>query len=59
MTPWGFLRGAAAQPVTVRNEKIEGVLFKVVTLTPPFKSPSGQSYKLIGYINAAKPRGAH
>jgi len=52
MTPWGFLRGAATQPVTVKTEKIEGVPFKVVTFTPPFKSPSGQSYKLTGYINA-------
>ena len=51
MTPWGFLRGAATQPASVKNQKIEGVPFKVVTFTPPFKAPSGQSYKLIGYIN--------
>lgn len=51
-SPWGFLRGAAANPATVKTQKIEGDTFKVVTWTPPFKSPSGQSYKVNGYINA-------
>jgi len=50
MTPWGFLRGAAANPITVKTQKIDGVSYKVVAWTPPFKSPSGESYKLIGYI---------
>lgn len=52
MTPWGFLRGAAIYDRTIKNEKIEGVPFKVVTWVPPLKSPSGQSYKVVGYINA-------
>ena len=51
-SPWGFLRGAAANPATVKTQKIDGSTFKVVTWTPPFKSPSGQSYKVNGYINA-------
>jgi glyoxylase-like metal-dependent hydrolase (beta-lactamase superfamily II) len=51
-SPWGFLRGAAANPATVKTQKIEGNTFKVVSWTPPFKSPSGQPYKVNGYINA-------
>jgi glyoxylase-like metal-dependent hydrolase (beta-lactamase superfamily II) len=51
-SPWGFLRGAAANPATVKTQKLEGATFKVVTWTPPFKAPSGQPYKVVGYINA-------
>jgi glyoxylase-like metal-dependent hydrolase (beta-lactamase superfamily II) len=51
MTPWGFLRGAAANQASVKTQKIDGASFKVVTWTPPFKSPSGQSYKVVGYID--------
>jgi glyoxylase-like metal-dependent hydrolase (beta-lactamase superfamily II) len=51
-SPWGFLRGAAAaNEPTARTQKIEGATFKVVTWTPLFKAPSGQSYKVVGYIN--------
>jgi glyoxylase-like metal-dependent hydrolase (beta-lactamase superfamily II) len=51
-SPWGFLRGARANHATVRTQKIEGAPFKVVTWTPPFKAPSGQSYKIVGYLDA-------
>jgi glyoxylase-like metal-dependent hydrolase (beta-lactamase superfamily II) len=50
-TPWGFLRGAAANNATVKSRTIEDVAYKVVTWSPPQKAPSGQAYKLIGYIN--------
>src|SRR5262245_3943327 len=51
VTPWGFLRGALANNATVRSRRIEGVNYKVVTWSPAQKAPSGQPYRLIGYIN--------
>jgi glyoxylase-like metal-dependent hydrolase (beta-lactamase superfamily II) len=51
-SPWGFLKGAAANPATVKVQKIDGVPFKVVTWSPRIKSPSGQPYRVNGYINA-------
>ena len=51
VTPWGFLRGAAARNATVRTRKIDGVNYSVVTWSPEQKAPSGQSYRLVGYIN--------
>ena len=52
MTPWGFLRGAAANNATVRSRKIEGVPYQEVTWSPAQKAPSGKPYPVIGYINA-------
>jgi glyoxylase-like metal-dependent hydrolase (beta-lactamase superfamily II) len=47
-TPWGFLKGAAANNATVRQDGGQ----QVVSFTPPgFKSPSGQLYSVTGYIN--------
>ncbi len=51
VTPWGFLRGAAANNATVRSRKIDGIAYKVVTWSSPQKAPSGQPYRLVGYIN--------
>jgi glyoxylase-like metal-dependent hydrolase (beta-lactamase superfamily II) len=51
VTPWGFLKGAAANNATARSRKIEGVTYQVVTWSPAQKAPSGQPYKVIGYIN--------
>lgn len=51
VTPWGFLRGAAANKATVRSRKIDGVTYKVVTWIPAQKAPSGQAYKVVGYID--------
>jgi glyoxylase-like metal-dependent hydrolase (beta-lactamase superfamily II) len=51
VTPWGFLRGAAANAATVKTQKIDGTAYKVVTWQPPLKAPSGLPYKVIGYIN--------
>jgi glyoxylase-like metal-dependent hydrolase (beta-lactamase superfamily II) len=50
-TPWGFLRGAAAHNATVRSRKFDGVNYRVVTWSPEQKAPSGQAYRLVGYIN--------
>ena len=47
-TPWGFLKGAAANNATVRQQG--GT--QVVSFSPPtLKSPSGQMYTVTGYIN--------
>ena len=51
VTPWGFLKGAAANHATVRSRKIGGTEYRVVTWSPAQKAPSGQPYRVIGYIN--------
>jgi glyoxylase-like metal-dependent hydrolase (beta-lactamase superfamily II) len=51
VTPWGFLKGAAANEATVRRTTVDGERFNVVTWNSPIKSPSGQAYRLVGYIN--------
>jgi glyoxylase-like metal-dependent hydrolase (beta-lactamase superfamily II) len=51
VTPWGFLKGALANNATARSRKIEGVSYQVVTWSPAQKAPSGQPYRVIGYIN--------
>jgi hypothetical protein len=52
VTPWGFLRGAAAAAPTVRTRSIDDVAYRVVSWTPALKAPSGAAYRLNGYINA-------
>ena len=49
-TPWGFLKGAAAAGnATVRAQGGQ----QIVSFSPAdFKSPSGQSYTVTGYINS-------
>src|SRR5688572_15684857 len=47
-TPWGFLKGAAANNATVRQQGgQQAVSFSPATL----KSPSGQPYTVTGYID--------
>jgi glyoxylase-like metal-dependent hydrolase (beta-lactamase superfamily II) len=47
-TPWGFLKGAAANTATVRQQGGQ----QVVSFSPASpKSPSGQMYTVTGYIN--------
>jgi glyoxylase-like metal-dependent hydrolase (beta-lactamase superfamily II) len=47
-TPWGFLKGAAANSATARRQGSQ----QVVSFTPAnLKSPSGQSYTVTGYLN--------
>jgi glyoxylase-like metal-dependent hydrolase (beta-lactamase superfamily II) len=47
-TPWGFLKGAAANNATSRTAGGQ----QVVSFSPPnLKSPSGQPYTVTGYIN--------
>ena len=48
-TPWGFLKGAAANNATVRQQGGQ----QVVSFSPAnLKSPSGQPYVVTGYIDA-------
>jgi len=46
-TPWGFLKGAAANNATARQQGGQ----QVVSFSPSLKSPSGQPYTVTGYIN--------
>jgi glyoxylase-like metal-dependent hydrolase (beta-lactamase superfamily II) len=47
-TPWGFLKGAAANNATVRRQGGQ----QIVSFSPAgFTSPSGSSYTVTGYIN--------
>ena len=47
-TPWGFLKGAAANNATVRQQGGQ----QVVSFSPAtLKSPSGQVYTVTGYVN--------
>ena len=50
VTPWGFLKGAAANNATVRTDRVNGVQYNVVTWSPAVKAPSGQAYRVVGYI---------
>jgi glyoxylase-like metal-dependent hydrolase (beta-lactamase superfamily II) len=52
VTPWGFLKGAAANPATLKTTKVNGVQYRVVTWSPAQKAPSGLPYKVSGYIDA-------
>jgi glyoxylase-like metal-dependent hydrolase (beta-lactamase superfamily II) len=47
LTPWGFLKGAAANNATVSRSKGHAVL----SWSPAVKAPSGKSYVINGYVN--------
>src|SRR5688500_5653656 len=51
ITPWGFLKGAAANNATVRAQTLDGMRYQAVTFNSPIKSPGGQPYRVVGYIN--------
>ena len=51
VTPWGFLKGAAANNATARTQRISGKNYTVVTWSPSIKAPSGIAYTVNGYIN--------
>ncbi|MEP7305108.1 MAG: MBL fold metallo-hydrolase [Acidobacteriota bacterium] len=50
-TPWGFLKGAAANNATAKSQSIGGKKYNVVTWMTTQKAPSGTPYKVVGYIN--------
>jgi len=51
ITPWGFLKGAAANQATVRSQRVGGKTYNVASWSPAQKSPGGKPYTLTGYIN--------
>jgi glyoxylase-like metal-dependent hydrolase (beta-lactamase superfamily II) len=52
ITPWGFIKGAAANNATVRSQTIDGVRYQEVAWTAPVRSPGGQPYRVVGYLDA-------
>jgi glyoxylase-like metal-dependent hydrolase (beta-lactamase superfamily II) len=51
ITPWGFLKGAAANNAAVRAQTIDGQRYQAVSWNSPITSPGGQPYRLVGFIN--------
>ena len=51
ITPWGFLKGAAANNATTSRRRVSGKNYNVLTWSPTVKAPSGASYTINGYIN--------
>jgi glyoxylase-like metal-dependent hydrolase (beta-lactamase superfamily II) len=51
ITPWGFLKGAAANSATASRRRVEGTNYTVVTWSPAVKAPSGKAYVINGYVN--------
>ncbi len=51
ITPWGFLKGAAANNATARSQTIGGRRYQEISWNAPIKSPGGQPYRVVGYIN--------
>src|SRR5262245_27201629 len=52
VTPWGFLKGAAANGATVKDDSLGLKKYKVVTWKTTQKSPSGKPYTVEGFINS-------
>ncbi len=52
ITPWGFLKGAAANNATAARRSVEGENFTVLSWSPTVKAPSGKSYTVNGYVNS-------
>src|SRR6185436_9989612 len=50
ITPWGFLRGAAANNAVLKTKKLGDVSYRTLTWSPAQKAPSGASYQVTGYI---------
>ena len=51
ITPWGFVKGAAANNATAKAQSMGGKRYQMVTFNAPVKSPGGSPYKVVGYIN--------
>jgi glyoxylase-like metal-dependent hydrolase (beta-lactamase superfamily II) len=60
VTPWGFLKAAAANTPTVRAQTVDGRRYQVVSFDVKngasssqtvAASPGGRPYRLVGYIN--------
>jgi glyoxylase-like metal-dependent hydrolase (beta-lactamase superfamily II) len=51
LTPWGFLKGAAANNATGRTQRVSGKNYTVLSWSPAVKAPSGASYVINGYVS--------
>jgi len=51
LTPWGFLKGAAANNATAARRRQDGKTYTVLTWSPAVKAASGKSYTINGYVN--------
>ena len=51
ITPWCFLKGAAANNATASKKKADGKNYTVLTWSPSVKAPSGKSYTINGYVD--------
>ncbi len=51
ITPWGFLKGAAANNATASRKKVDGKNYTVLTWSPTVKAASKKSYVINGYVN--------
>ena len=51
ITPWGFLKGAAANNATASKKKVDGKNYTVLTWSPTVKAASGKSYVINGYVD--------
>jgi glyoxylase-like metal-dependent hydrolase (beta-lactamase superfamily II) len=51
ITPWGFLKGAAASNATASTQRVDGKSYTVLSWSPAVKAPSGKSYEIKGYVN--------
>jgi len=51
ITPWGFLKAAAMNDASVKAQTVSGKRYQVISFNSPVKSPGGQPYRLVGYVN--------
>jgi glyoxylase-like metal-dependent hydrolase (beta-lactamase superfamily II) len=51
ITPWGFLKGAAANNATATRRRVDGRNYTVLTWSPAVKAPSGKNYVINGYVS--------
>jgi glyoxylase-like metal-dependent hydrolase (beta-lactamase superfamily II) len=51
ITPWGFLKGAAANNATASRRRVDGRNYTVLSWSPAVKAPSGRAYVVNGYVN--------
>ena len=52
ITPWGFLKGAAANNATAARRNVDGESYTVLSWSPTVKAASGKAYTINGYVNA-------
>jgi glyoxylase-like metal-dependent hydrolase (beta-lactamase superfamily II) len=51
LTPWGFLKGAAANNASASRRQVDGRTYTVLSWNPAVKAPSGKAYVVNGYVN--------